>query len=86
MVDTKEDINIQLLPIDRELMETSTEYSAWLDFLGFITQRSLANLNKRFLGDMCIGHIWKLKDEGRGYNLKWRTLARVPSYNPSTNS
>ena len=33
------------------------------------------------------GHIWKLKDEGReDFTLKWRTLARVPSYNPSTNS
>ena len=32
------------------------------------------------------GHIWKLKDEGRQYTLKWRTLARLPTYNPSTNS
>ena len=32
------------------------------------------------------GHIWKLKDEGRQYALKWRTLARLPTYNPSTNS
>ena len=33
------------------------------------------------------GHIWKLKDEGReAFTLKWRILARVPSYNPSTNS
>ena len=32
------------------------------------------------------GHIWQLKDQGREYSLRWRTLARLPSYNPSTNS
>ena len=32
------------------------------------------------------GHIWHLKDQGRDYTLRWRALARLPSYNPSTNS
>ena len=32
------------------------------------------------------GYIWRLKDEGRNFTISWKTLATLPSYNPSTNS
>ena len=51
-----EDRDIELLPLDLELLEASTEYSARLDLLSYITQLSLANLNDRYLGDTCIGN------------------------------
>ena len=31
-------------------------------------------------------YIWRLKDQGRGFEIKWRTLATLPTYNPTTNS
>ena len=32
------------------------------------------------------GHVWRLKDGNHPFNIKWRTLATYPDYNPSTNS
>ena len=32
------------------------------------------------------GYIWRLKDENRDFTISWRTLATLPSYNPTTNS
>ena len=32
------------------------------------------------------GYIWRLKDEGREHTISWKTLATLPSYNPTTNS
>ena len=51
-----EDRNVELLPLDLELLEASTEYSARLDLLSYLTQLSLASLNDRYLGDTCIGN------------------------------
>ena len=32
------------------------------------------------------GYLWKLKDEGREYTLKWRILQEHTTYNPTTNA
>ena len=32
------------------------------------------------------GYVWKLKDEGREYSLKWRILQEHTTYNPTTNA
>ena len=29
-------------------------------------------------------HVWKLKDEGKDYTIKWRILDRAPTFNPIT--
>ena len=53
-LDAKEDKEVELLPLDLELME------ARLDLLSYITQRSLANFNQRLLGDTCVGDAGQL--------------------------
>ena len=32
------------------------------------------------------GYIWRLKDQQRDFTIKWKTLATLPTYNPTTNS
>ena len=32
------------------------------------------------------GYVWKLKDEGREYSLKWKILQEHTTYNPTTNA
>ena len=29
-------------------------------------------------------HVWKLKDEGRNYEIQWNLVDRAPTYNPTT--
>ena len=29
-------------------------------------------------------HIWDLKDSGKDYQIKWRILARAPTFNPTS--
>ena len=32
------------------------------------------------------GYVWRLKDQGRDFSINWRTLATLPTFNPTTNS
>ena len=32
------------------------------------------------------GHVWRLKDANRPFNITWTALATYPDFNPSTNS
>ena len=46
---------MEFLPLDLELVEATTEYSARLDLLSFIKQQTLANMEERMVGETCIG-------------------------------
>ena len=54
-IDEKDDQTVEYLPLDLELVEATTEYSARLDLLSYITQQTLANLEDRLMSDTCIG-------------------------------
>ena len=54
-VDEKDEETVAFLPLDLELVEATSEYSARLDLLSFITQQTLANIEERLMGDTCIG-------------------------------
>ena len=54
-IDEKDEETVAFLPLDLELVEATTEYSARLDLLSFITQQTLANIEERLMGDTCIG-------------------------------
>ena len=54
-VDEKPEETVEFLPLDLELVEATTEYSARLDLLSYITQQTLANIEERLMGETCIG-------------------------------
>merc|ERR1712117_573697 len=54
-IDEKDDQTVEYLPLDLELVEATTEYSARLDLLSYITQQTLANIEERLMSDTCIG-------------------------------
>merc|ERR1712122_231639 len=53
--DEKDEETVEYLPLDLELVEATTEYSARLDLLSYITQQTLANIEERLMSDTCIG-------------------------------
>merc|ERR1712155_15067 len=54
-IDKKDEETVEFLPLDLELVEATTEYSARLDLLSYITQQTLANIEERLMSDTCIG-------------------------------
>ena len=32
------------------------------------------------------GYVWKLKDEGREHNVRWKIIQQHSTYNPTTNA
>ena len=56
----EKDREVALLPLDLELVEATSEYSARLDLLSFITQVSLSNLKSRYMSDTCLGDAEQL--------------------------
>ena len=40
--------------------------------------------NRENKGTTLSEHIWKLKNEGKTYNISWEVIAKLQSFNPST--
>merc|ERR1712115_554041 len=59
-IDEKDDQTVEFLPLDLELVEATTEYSARLILLSYITQQTLANIEERLMGETCIGDPYQL--------------------------
>ena len=55
----------------------------FLKFITTIAHRSNANnVNNNDKGTTLSKHIWKLKEEKKGFNVSWRFVDRGSTYNP----
>lgn len=54
-LDQKKDEDVELLQLDLDLLEATSEYSAKLDLLSYLMQLSMTSLNAQFAQETCLG-------------------------------